>query len=86
MRIKVLFIASLLIALVLPLAAQERCGTLQYEKLLALKNPEKEKKLEFENWINQKLKQSSKQLNQQRTGSATYEIPVVVHIIHNGEA
>lgn len=86
MRIKVLFISSLLIALVVPLAAQERCGTLQYEKLLALKNPQKEKKLEFENWINQKLKQSSKQLNQQRTGSATYEIPVVVHIIHNGEA
>jgi hypothetical protein len=86
MRFKILFISSLLMILVQSLLAQERCGTVQYEKLLELKNPDKEKNLQFENWINQKLTQSAtKQLKQQRTGSATYEIPVVVHIIHNGE-
>ncbi|MBK7651859.1 MAG: choice-of-anchor J domain-containing protein [Flammeovirgaceae bacterium] len=86
MRFKILFI-SLLMIMVTQLLAQERCGTVQYEKLLELKNPGKEKNLQFENWINQKLSQSAtKQLKQQRTGSATYEIPVVVHVIHNGEA
>ena len=87
MRIKILFISSFLMLMVIPLLAQERCGTVQYEKLLELKNSSKEKKLQFENWINQRLTQpATKQLKQQRTGSATYEIPVVVHVIHNGEA
>ncbi|MBK8292419.1 MAG: hypothetical protein IPK96_17240 [Flammeovirgaceae bacterium] len=85
MRFKILFISSLLMILAQSLLAQERCGTVQYEKLLELTNPDKEKNLQFENWINQKLTQSAtKQLKQQRTGSATYEIPVVIHVIHNG--
>jgi hypothetical protein len=43
MRFKILFI-SLLMIMVTQLLAQERCGTVQYEKLLELKNSGKENK------------------------------------------
>jgi hypothetical protein len=62
--------------------AQERCGTVQYSKLLH-SNPLLQK-IQFENWLaEQKLRrQSGRQARQQATA---YQIPVVVHIIHNGE-
>lgn len=65
---------------------QERCGTTQYESLLKELNPKKETTDTFEKWMLNKLGRSGKTpLSTQRT-QATYSIPVVIHVIHNGEA
>jgi len=66
--------------------SQDRCSTVQYEAFLKLKNPKKESTQQFEDWMRQRM--SLRTLNAGRTQEtqATYVIPVVVHIIHNGEA
>ncbi|MBX2894467.1 MAG: choice-of-anchor J domain-containing protein [Cyclobacteriaceae bacterium] len=63
----------------------ERCGTTKYETLQLQLNPNRERNTQFENWMQQKL--TTKRFENQRThGTQTsYTIPVVVHIIHNGE-
>lgn len=64
-------------------AAQERCGTVQYMKSLQGERFQNDK-ITFEQWLEQKMR------NQRRAGAqrqqAVYQIPVVVHVIHNGEA
>lgn len=64
----------------------ERCGTTKYETLQQQLNPNRERNQQFENWIQEKL--SSKRFENQRTEGtqSVYTIPVVVHVIHNGEA
>lgn len=65
---------------------QERCGTTQYESLLKELNPKKETTDSFEKWMLNKLDRSGKTpLSTQRI-QASYSIPVVIHVIHNGEA
>jgi Pregnancy-associated plasma protein-A len=77
------FISSLLIAATS--LAQERCGTVQYEKMLHQRNPKKESIEQFEKWMNNRLNQKKPPpLSTQRT-QATSTIPVVIHVIHNGE-
>jgi hypothetical protein len=66
--------------------SQERCGTVEYEKLLKLKRPARETTDQFENWMKNRLLARAKALGTQRTESTAYVVPVVVHIIHNGEA
>ncbi|MBL7871361.1 MAG: choice-of-anchor J domain-containing protein [Cyclobacteriaceae bacterium] len=86
MRLQIVFISALLISAYSNTHAQDRCGTVQYEELRHQKNPNLEKSQQFENWLNNKISQPK--LQQQRTEgteAATYVIPVVVHIIHNGE-
>lgn len=65
-----------------------RCATTEYEEYLKSKNPNRLSTTEFEQWIapkitieKQKIKNTSKKLNQ----NAVITIPVVVHIIHNGD-
>jgi hypothetical protein len=64
----------------------ERCGTTKYETLQFQLNPNRERSPQFENWLQQKL--STKRFQNQRTSGtqAVYTIPIVVHVIHNGEA
>ena len=86
MRLQIVFISALLISALSITHAQERCGTVKYEELRQQKNPNLENTQQFENWLNNKILQP--RLQQQRTQgtqAATYVIPVVVHIIHNGE-
>jgi hypothetical protein len=73
------------VALSISSFSQEKCGTVRYEEIRQLKNPNKETKDQFENWMQQGL--SLRQFQTQRTErtKATYTIPVVVHIIHYGE-
>ncbi len=79
-----IFTFSLLIAA--SSLAQERCGTVAYEKMLHQKNPKRETIDQFEKWMQNKLNQrKTAPLSTQRT-QTTYTIPIVVHIIHNGEA
>lgn len=62
--------------------AQDRCGTVEYTKKLRAVKQVRESDTDFEQWINGKIK--ARTLRTGRT-QATYQIPVVVHVIHNGE-
>lgn len=64
------------------LFAQERCGSVQYFKSL-YSNPVL-RKVEFEKWLGQQTPQH-KIGRAARQQAAPYQVPVVVHIIHNGE-
>jgi len=62
--------------------AQDRCGTVEYIKKLRAVKQVHESDAEFEQWLGRKIEARS--LTAGRT-QATYQIPVVVHVIHNGE-
>lgn len=76
-------IAFLALSIFSPLQAQDRCGTVPYSKRL---HPEYTKhKLQFEKWLNEKQRLRRSDARARKT-SSHYQIPVVVHIIHNGQA
>src|SRR5690349_9641962 len=82
-RMRFLFYLSFFFT-TLPIAhAQERCATVINEKIRnsqsVLKNAQ------FEQWIQTKTLQRLTR-NNQRQQTASYVIPVVVHVIHNGES
>lgn len=83
---KKVFLFSFLLLTVLVGRAQERCGTVQYEKMLQQRNPSRETIDQFETWMKNKLQARAQALGAQRTEATNYVIPVVVHVIHNGEA
>lgn len=62
---------------------QQRCATVEYEKIRKKLNPKLEDEKTFEKWL--KEKSSIRTQGTQRTQSTSYKIPVVVHVIHNGE-
>lgn len=69
-----------------PVTEAEPCGTVQYEALLREKNPNRDNKNQFEEWLAPKVAQA-KAKRIQKNGNTTNEvvtIPVVFHIIHNG--
>lgn len=63
--------------------AQIRCATEILEKKALQKNPQARE--QFEAWMKKKLAERSANKSTART-SAVYKIPVVVHVLHNGEA
>jgi Pregnancy-associated plasma protein-A/Secretion system C-terminal sorting domain len=78
-----LSLAVLVLFLFTNAAAQDRCGTVVYEQLKGEKSALK-RKASFENWMGNRM--LARQLNAtQRTQATPYVIPVVVHVIHNGE-
>ncbi|MEO1049503.1 MAG: choice-of-anchor J domain-containing protein [Bacteroidota bacterium] len=69
--------------------SQDRCGTVQYELNRKRHNPFLEKDEDFESWMarNIALRRVRQRSNgTEGTESSIVQIPVVVHIIHNGEA
>jgi hypothetical protein len=63
-----------------------RCASIEYEQYLREQNPKMESREKFENWMAQKIKeQKSLQEVASQSGGIIY-IPVVVHVIHNGDA
>jgi hypothetical protein len=75
----------LLLADAAALLGQERCATNVLQKLQN-RSPEADRR--FEDWIKTKAKVSAQERKEQqgfKRTQATYRIPVVVHIIHNGE-
>lgn len=60
-----------------------RCYSTEYEEKLQKKNNKRISKNTFENWIATKI---SKQKTANQRASAVRVIPVVVHVIHKGEA
>lgn len=80
----VILAALLVIAGQKPLAAQERCATTVLQKM---QNRTKEADARFEQWLNTKLRvsaQESKGTQGTKKKNATFQIPVVVHVVHNG--
>lgn len=63
-----------------------RCATTEYSAYMKELNPKMETNEEFENWMAQKIKEQN-ELSQvaSQVGGIIY-IPVVVHVIHNGDA
>lgn len=63
-----------------------RCVSTEYDQYLREQNPKTESVELFEKWINKKIKeQQSLQEVASQSGGIIY-IPVVVHVIHNGDA
>lgn len=54
-------------------------------KNLQLKNLQIEEKDGFERWLNGKIQNRRRPLDTRQQQSTTYQIPVVIHVIHNGE-
>ncbi|MBS1488497.1 MAG: choice-of-anchor J domain-containing protein [Bacteroidetes bacterium] len=81
------FIAVLILVSFHDVLAQDRCGTVAYEKIRQLKNPSRETTSQFEMWMQNKLIQkamAAKSKDQsQRIQSGSYTVPVVVHVIYN---
>lgn len=63
-----------------------RCVSSEYEKALQLKNPSRPTKEAFENWIAPKIEEARQNRRNGRNTNAIITIPVVVHVIHNGDA
>ena len=78
-----LVIVFLLVIITSSLFAQERCAQVPYEKMI---HPSSSGELKFEQWIKNKTDLKRKTSASQRTQAGSYTVPVVVHIIHNGEA
>ncbi len=62
--------------------AQQRCGTSLDEQKILQANPKY--RTDFEQWMQSKITERRANQSRNKTNS-TYKIPVVVHIIHNGE-
>ncbi len=82
---KVILYSILFVALSIVSFAQERCGTVEYTAKLKSERNLFEDNSQFEKWIRQKQQEKSSRSGALRKAS-TYQVPVVVHIIHNGEA
>ncbi len=63
----------------------KRCATMEYEAWRRQQNPNLPSLEEFERWMQQKLVELRQQLATQNHGPVLYTIPVVVHVIHDGE-
>lgn len=67
--------------------AQKTCGTVVYQDILRKGSEESETKEAFEQWMSAKLRQQSLAGEVARSAEThqVITIPVVIHIIHNGE-
>lgn len=63
-----------------------RCISTEYENYLQESNPERANVAQFESWIGKKIADRRLAKNGQKSGNAIIVIPVVVHVIHNGDA
>lgn len=63
----------------------ERCGFIAIEKKLQSKHSNRLNNTEFENWIAPKIKETITKRLAYKTANTIITIPVVVHVIHNGD-
>lgn len=82
MSIRPLFLIAATL-LTFNVTAQIRCATSILEKKALLQNPKL--RTEFESWMKKKVDELQQRDNSRAKTTATYVIPVVVHILHNGE-
>ena len=62
-----------------------RCMTTENETILRQQNPKRANTEEFENWLAPKITQIRENIQNGKTAFASYKIPVVIHIIHDGD-
>jgi PKD repeat protein len=65
---------------------QEKCAFVYADSVLRAQTPGSPTLLDYENWLQPKIAQYLSNQSSQRGGRQIYTIPVVVHVIHNGEA
>ena len=63
-----------------------RCVSSEYEKHLQVKTPNRASDEEFEAWIAPKVAAAKESMRNSNGTSVVITIPVVVHVIHNGDA
>lgn len=63
-----------------------RCVTNEYDEYLRSQNPKTETLEQFENWMAQKIKEQKDSNGIFSQSGGIIYIPVVVHVIHNGDA
>lgn len=63
-----------------------RCATVEYEQFLQEKNPKRSKDAQFEEWLSPLVNKYKTMRTSSKSAATILTIPVVVHIIHNGEA
>lgn len=61
-----------------------RCYTDEQDAILRANHPELESSAQFEQWIQGEI--ASQSSSSSKIIGGVYQIPVVVHVIHNGEA
>src|SRR5258708_9614659 len=83
--LKVFFTVSL-VSFFFIARSQDHCGTVEYEKLRSLRNPNHETTDQFEKWITEKMSLKTAAFKAGRVQGSSYVVPIVVHVIHNGEA
>lgn len=69
-----------------PKTGDIRCATTQYEQFLQEKNPKRLTDAQFETWITPLVKKQKEMRIASKTAATIIVIPVVVHVIHNGQA
>ena len=70
-----------------PKNGYSRCSTIEYEKYLTKKDPKRLSPAQFENWIAPIIATQREKSKNNRTQQAQviYNIPVVIHVIHDGD-
>lgn len=63
-----------------------RCATTEYEQFLQEKNPKRMTDAQFETWITPLVKKHKAMRTASKMAATIITIPVVVHVIHSGEA
>lgn len=63
-----------------------RCISTEYEKFLQEGNAKRANDAQFESWIERKISERKLRTAGQKSANTVVTIPVVVHIIHNGDA
>ncbi len=71
--------------MILPAHAQQRCGTVEYMNLLRKEGKIKQTDAQFEQWLEQKKNLLLQRQQGARQMAGPYQVPIVVHVIHNGE-
>ncbi len=69
-----------------PKNGYSRCSTTEYEDYLLKKNPKRLSAVQFENWIAPiiAIEREKRKNNKTQQTQVVYNIPVVIHVIHNG--
>lgn len=81
LRLSVTIICFFLTGLVINSEGQDRCGTVEYTRILEQKRSLTESEKKFEEWLGRRINQAGSRIST----VSNMRIPVVVHVIHNGE-
>ena len=86
MRVRVVFLLSLFIYTAGTIHAQDKCATVPYMQNLLQEKGIKQSNEQFEQQLQYRQFLKNQQNRTQREHAGPYQIPVVFHIIHNGES